>query len=59
MTYEDDGLERTIHINYAKPAKFTAPDFPEPVLPVEVPRPPIGYLPAGLARRPPKPRALL
>ena len=57
VTYEDDGLERTIHINHAKPAKFTAPDFPEPVLPVEVPHPPIGYLPAGLARRPPKPRA--
>ena len=57
VTYEDDGLEQTIHINHAKPAKFTAPDLPEPVPPVEVPRPPIGYLPAGLAQRPPKPRA--
>ena len=57
MTYEDDGLERTVHINHAKPAKFTAPDFPEPVPPVEVPRPPLGYLPAGFARRSTKPRA--
>ena len=57
VTYEDDGLERTIHINHAKPAKFTASDLPEPVPPVEVPRPPIGYLPAGLARRPAKHRA--
>ena len=57
VTYEDDGLERIIHINHAKPVKFTDPDFPEPVPPVEVPRPPLGYLPAGLARRPPKPRA--
>ena len=50
-------MERTIHINHAKPAKFTAPDFPEPVLSAEAPHPPLGYLPAGLARRPAKPRA--
>ena len=55
--YEDDGLERTIHVNHAKPAKFTAPNLPEPVPPAEAPRPPLGYLPAGLGRRPPKPRA--
>ena len=57
VTYEDNGLERTIHINHTKPAKFTAPDLPEPVPPVEVPRPPLRYLPAGLARKPTKPRA--
>ena len=57
IVYEDDGLERTIHINHAKPAKFTAPDLPEPVPPAEAPRPPLGYLPADLARRPPKPHA--
>ena len=57
MIYEDGGLERTIHINHAKPANFTAPDLPEPVPPVEEQRPPIGYLPAGLTRRPPKLRA--
>ena len=52
-----NGLERTIHINHAKPAKFTAPDFPEPVPPIEVPRPPLGYLPTGFAQKPTKPRA--
>ena len=57
VTYEDDGLERTVHINHAKPAKFTAPDFPEPVPPAEAPRPPLGYLPACFARKPTKPRA--
>ena len=57
VTYEDDGLERTIHINHAKPAKFTAPDFPEPVPPAKVPHPPLGYLPAGFARKSTKPRA--
>ena len=55
VTYQDDGLERTVHINHAKPAKFTAPDLPEPVSPVEAPHPPLGYLPAGLARKSPKP----
>ena len=57
VTYEDDGLERTVHINHAKPAKFTAPDLPEPVPPVEAPRPPLGYLPTGLARKSTKPHA--
>ena len=57
IVYEDRGFERTIHINHAKPAKFAAPDLPEPVPPAEAPRPPLGYLPAGLAHRPPKPRA--
>ena len=56
VTYEDDGLEQTVHINHAKPAKFTAPDFPEPVPPAEAPRPPLGYLPAGFARKSTKPR---
>ena len=55
---EDGNVERTIHINHAKPAKFTAPDLPEPVPPTEKPLPPLEYLPAGLARRPAKPRAL-
>ena len=54
IVYEDDGLEHTIHVNHAKPAKFTAPDLPEPVPPAEAPHPPLGYLPAGLVRRPPK-----
>ena len=54
--YKDGEVERTIHINHAKPVKFTAPDLPEPVLPPKASRPPLGYLPAGLARpRPPPP----
>ena len=57
IVYEDDGLEHTIHINHVKLANFTSPDLPEPVPPTEAPRPPLGYLPAGLARRPPKPRS--
>ena len=58
IVYEDDGLERTIHINHAKPAKFTGPDLPELVPPTEAPHPPpLGYLPAGLTCRPPKPPA--
>ena len=57
VVYEDGNVERTIHINHAKLAKFTAPDFPEPVPPTETPRPPLGYLPAGFAHQPTKPRA--
>ena len=52
VVYEDGEVERTIHVNHAKPAKFTVPDFPEPVSPVEDPRPPLGYLPAGFTHRP-------
>ena len=57
MVYEDGEVERKIHINHAKPAKFTAPDLPEPVPSVEEPRPPLGYLPAGFTHKPAKPRA--
>ena len=57
VVYEDGNVERTIHINHAKPTKFTAPDLPEPVLLTETPRPPLGYLPAGFAHRPAMPRA--
>ena len=56
VVYEDGEVERTIHVNHAKPAKFTAPDLLEPVPPVEEPRPPLGYLPAGFAHKPSKPR---
>ena len=57
VVYEDGELERTIHINHAKPAKFTAPDLPEPVPSPEAFRPPLGYLPAGLAKPRPPPAA--
>ena len=49
VVYEDGELERTIHVNHAKPAKFTAPDLLEPVPSPEAPHPPLGYLPPGLA----------
>ena len=39
VVYEDGNVERTIHINHAKPAKFTALDLPEPVPLTETPRP--------------------
>ena len=56
VVYEDGEVQRTIHVNHAKPAKFTAPDLPEPVPVPETPRPPLGYLPAGLlGPRPPPP----
>ena len=40
IVYEDGEVWRIIHINHAKPAKFTAPDLPEPVPAPEAPRPP-------------------
>ena len=49
--------ERTIHINHAKLAKFTTPDLPEPVPPVEEPSPPLGYLTTGFTHMPAKPHA--
>ena len=57
VVYEDGNVERTIHINHAKPAKFTAPDLLEPVPPPEAPRHTLGYLPAGFAHHPAKPPA--
>ena len=55
VTYEGDGVERTVPINHVKPTKFAAPDLPEPVPPDESTRPPLGYLPAGFAHKPTKP----
>ena len=57
VVYEDGKVESTIQVNHAKPAKFTAPDLPEPVPPVEEPRLPLGYLPAGFTHKPSKPCA--
>ena len=50
MVYEDGELERTIHVNHAKPAKFTVTDLPEPVPSPKASHPPFGYLQASLAR---------
>ena len=59
VVYEDGEVERTIHVNHAKPTKFTAPDFPEPVPPVEESLPPLTYLLAGFTHRTSEPRAPL
>ena len=56
VVYEDGAVWRTVHINHTKPAKFTAPDLPEPMPALETPHPPFGYLPSGLlGPRPPPP----
>ena len=55
VVYEDNGVERTVHINHVKPAKFTSPDLPEVVPPAEPPRPPLGYLPTGFTHAPARP----
>ena len=55
VVYEDNGVERTVHINHVKPAKFTAPDLPEVVLPTKPPHPPLGYLLTGLSHAPARP----
>ena len=56
IVYEDGEVQRNIHVNHGKPAKFTAPGLPEPMPAPETPRPPFGYLPAGLlGPRPPPP----
>ena len=56
VVYEDGEVQRTIHVNHAKPAKFTATDLPEPMPAPKTPRPPLGYLPASLlGPRPPPP----
>ena len=61
VVYEDGAMWRTVHVNHTKPAKFTAPDLPEPVPAPEAPRPAFGYLPSGLLgprpHRPPPPPA--
>ena len=56
VVYEDGEVQR-IHINHAKPAKFTAPDLPEPMPAPETPRPPLRYLPTGLLGPRPSPPA--
>ena len=57
VIYEDEAVWRTVHINHTKPAKFMAPDLPEPVPAPETPRPSFGYLPSGLLGPCPPPPA--
>ena len=54
VVYEDGSVWRTIHVNHAKPAKFTATDLPAPTPTPEPPRPALGYLPRSLQRPPPR-----
>ena len=45
VTYEDDMVWRTVHINHVKPAKTPAGSFPIPMPTPEPPLPPPVYLP--------------
>ena len=56
VTYEDDMVWRTVHVNHVKPAKTPAGGFPVPMSPPEPPLPPPVYLPRNLQwKRPAKP----
>ena len=61
VTYEDDMVWRTVHINHVKPAKIPADGFPIPMPTPEPPLPPTGYLPRSFQRPrpaiPPQPAA--
>ena len=55
VVYEDGSMWRMVHVNHTKPAKFAAPDLPEPTPAPETPRPAFGYLPSGLLGSRPRP----
>ena len=56
VTYEDDMVWRTVHVNHAKPAKVPAGGFPVPVSPPAPPSPPPMYLSRNFTwRKPAKP----
>ena len=61
VTYEDDMVWWTVHINHVKPAKIPAEGFPIPMPAPEPLLPPTGYLPRSFQRRrpviPPQPAA--
>ena len=44
VTYEDDMVWRTVHVNHAKPAKVPAVGFPVPMPPPAPPSPPPMYI---------------
>ena len=48
VTYEDDMVWRTVHINHVKPAKTPAGGFPVPISPPAPPSPPPMYLSRNL-----------
>ena len=61
VTYEDDMVWRTVHVNHAKPAKVPAGGFPVPMSPPAPPSPPPMYLSRnytwGKPAAPPQPAA--
>ena len=61
ITYEDDMVWRTVHVNHVKPAKTPAGGFPVPVLPPAPPSPPPMYLSRNFTwkkpAKPPQPAA--
>ena len=61
VTYEDDMVWRTVHVNHAKPAKVPAGGFPVPMSPPAPPSPPPMYLSRnytwGKPTKPPQPAA--
>ena len=61
VTYEDDMVWRTVHVNHVKPAKTPAGSFPVPMLPPVPPSPPPMYLSRNLTwkkpAKPPQPAA--
>ena len=61
VTYEDDMVWRTVHVNHVKPAKTPAGGFPVPMSPPAPPSPPPMYLSRNLTWRkpaaPPQPAA--
>ena len=61
ITYEDDMVWRTVHVNHVKPAKTPAGGFPVPVLSPAPPSPPPMYLSRNFTwkkpAKPPQPAA--
>ena len=48
VVHDDEGIERTVHVNHVKPAKLAAPDLPPAVAPPKPVPPPVGYWPSNL-----------
>ena len=55
VTYEDDLVWRTVHVNHVKPAKIPADGFPIPLPTPEPPLPRTGYLLRSFQRPRPRP----
>ena len=53
VTYEDDMVWRTVHINHVKPARTPAEGFPIPVPTPEPPLPPLAHIPRSMQRKRP------